>query len=178
MNPDYAIIGRAIEALRGAGSWCGETHIQKTLYVAKTVFGVPFSATFVLYKHGPYSFSLTGLLTSMRADRVIKMVSQGHQYGPSFDLEDRIKPVMVRYGQLLKEANDGIERAAKFLGPKNVAELERLATAIYVWQKNGNRKESQRAEELNRLKPHISLDAALSAVTDADRFLRESSVFA
>jgi hypothetical protein len=60
ISADYALVGAIIKELADAGSWCGETHIQKTAYVAKELLGVPIAASFILYKHGPYSFDLSG----------------------------------------------------------------------------------------------------------------------
>jgi len=44
----------ATDAVAGAV----KTHIQKTAYAAKQVFGVPLDARFVLYKEGLYSFDV------------------------------------------------------------------------------------------------------------------------
>jgi len=176
VTSDYAIVGRIIESLRRFGSWCGETHIQKGGYLAKAVFGVPLSVDFVLYKHGPYSFDLTSLLTSMRADQLIKLVPQGQHYGPSFDLDDRIQSIMERYQNEIGRVELEIDKVAAFLGPKNVADLERVATAIYVWEKDRTASQEAKAEELHRLKPHISMLGAIAAVNEADLFLRDSGI--
>jgi hypothetical protein len=171
---DYAIVGEIIEQLQRYGSWCGETHIQKTAFVAKEVCQLPLSATFVLYKHGPYSFDLNGILTSMRADRVLSLVPQG-KYGPSFRVESSMGAVFKRYQDQIGKLRPNIERAAQFLGSKNVADLERVATAIYVSRRSASLPREARAMELNRVKPHISLPAALSAIEEADQFFHQAS---
>jgi len=38
------------EKLRASGSWAGETHIQKAMYILETVLGVPAGFEFILYK--------------------------------------------------------------------------------------------------------------------------------
>jgi uncharacterized protein YwgA len=172
---DYAIVGQVIRQLADKGSWCGETHVQKAAYVAKAVFGVPLSAEFVLYKHGPFSFDLNGLLSSMRADKVISLVPQGH-YGPSITIEPAMDFVFRRFAEPLSGSIDKIERVAKFFGSKNVADLERFATAIFVTLKHSTESVEVRAAELNRLKSHIPLPLALQAVEEADQFLKESRV--
>jgi uncharacterized protein YwgA len=168
---DYAIVGQIIQRLKAYGSWCGETHIQKTAFVAKDVLGVPLSASFVLYKHGPYSFDLNGILGSMRADRVLALVPQG-SYGPSFTIETAMATIFQRFQNELNRFAPKIDRVASLFGPKNVADLERIATAIFVTLKSPSDSAEVRATELNRLKPHIAIPAALLAVVEADQFLR------
>ena len=74
-----------------------------------------------------------------------------------------------------REINDlaqRIEQVARYFGPKNVADLERVATAIFITLKRPADGVEIRASELNRLKPHITIPAALSAVVEADQFLQ------
>ena len=54
------------EQLRAAGSWAGETHMQKATYFLQHLMGVPLAFDFILYKHGPFSFDLRDELTAMR----------------------------------------------------------------------------------------------------------------
>lgn len=167
---DYAIVGQVVQQLKAHGSWCGETHIQKTAFVAKDVLGVPLSASFVLYKHGPYSFDLNGILGSMRADRVLALVPQG-SYGPSFTIEPAMEMVFHQFQNELGRLTQKIQHVANFFGPKNVADLERIATAIFITIKSPRDSVEARTTELNRLKPHIAVPTALSAVVEADHFL-------
>jgi hypothetical protein len=46
------------EELRRAGSWAGETHMQKATYFLQELTRIPLEFDFVLYKHGPFSFDL------------------------------------------------------------------------------------------------------------------------
>ena len=74
-----------------------------------------------------------------------------------------------------REINDlvqKIERVARYFGPKNVADLERVATAIFITLKRPTDGVEIRASELNNRKPHITISAALSAVVEADQFLQ------
>lgn len=172
---DYAIVGQVVRQLTDNGSWCGETHVQKAAYVAKEVFSVPLSAEFVLYKHGPFSFDLNGLLSSMRADKVISLVPQGN-YGPSIKIEPAMDFVFRRFAEQLSGSIGNIEKVARFFGSKNVADLERFATAIFVTLRRSTESAEDRAAELNHLKSHIPLALALQAVEEADRFLKASRV--
>lgn len=167
ITADYALLVEIIEELSRYGSWCGETHIQKTAYAAKQVLDVPLEASFILYKHGPYSFDVNAMLASMRADSMISLVPRG-KYGPSYSLEPASRSVRTRF-QKTVEANAGkIHRIAAEFAKKNVADLERIATAIYVTARSPGTSVAARADELNRLKPHIHLNSALVAVHEAD----------
>lgn len=168
---DYAIVGLIIQELKSQGSWCGETHIQKTAFVARDVWGVPLSTPFVLYKHGPYSFDLNSVLASMRADRVLALIPQ-QNYGPSFALESAFGAVAEKFKTEIDKMKTKVERVAGFFGRKNVADLERVATAIFITLKGPNASSEVRATELNKLKPHIAIADALDAIAEADNFLR------
>jgi hypothetical protein len=68
--------------------------------------------------------------------------------------------------------NPKIEQVARHFGGKNVADLERVATAIYITLKQPRDSFEMRAVELNRLKPHISLPVALASIREADQLLQ------
>ena len=53
-----AIILKLLDSFKKHGSWCGETHIQKSAYCLKEIAGVPLDYEFILYKNGPFSFDL------------------------------------------------------------------------------------------------------------------------
>ena len=55
---NVAILADLVTQLRTAGNWCGETHVQKTIYLLQTARQVPMGYSFVLYKPAPYSFDL------------------------------------------------------------------------------------------------------------------------
>ena len=62
-----AVLLSLIEQLKDRGSWCGDTHIQKTTYFLQELLKVPLGFEFILYKHGPYSFDLEDEITALRA---------------------------------------------------------------------------------------------------------------
>src|SRR5438093_5216592 len=82
-----AILLSLLDSLKANGSWCGETHIQKATYFLQELVKVPLEFSFILYKHGPFSFDLSDELTAMRADSLLKIQPQG-QYGPSLSLTE------------------------------------------------------------------------------------------
>jgi hypothetical protein len=47
-----------LERLKERGSWCGETHLQKSAYFLQDMLSAPLGFDFILYKHGPFAFDL------------------------------------------------------------------------------------------------------------------------
>jgi uncharacterized protein YwgA len=170
LSADYALVAEIIKELETRGSWCGETHVQKSAFVAKDLLHVPLSGSFILYKHGPYSFDLSATLVSMRADRVLSLTPKG-EYGPSFSLESNANTIFARYKTVVDQNATKIQYVASQFASKNVAELERIATAIFVTLKRPVDAAEARAAQLNSIKPHINLNTALAAVQEADRLI-------
>ena len=52
------IITEMLDRMIRAGSWAGDTHLQKGMFFLQTMRGVPTGYDFVLYRYGPYSFGL------------------------------------------------------------------------------------------------------------------------
>ncbi|BBB90484.1 MAG TPA: hypothetical protein PKA28_15625 [Methylomusa anaerophila] len=162
-----ALMLSLMKKLKNRGSWCGETHIQKAAFFLQKLLEIPLGYDFILYKHGPYSFDLTEDLTAMRADGLVKMVSQPYPYGPTMVAKDT--PVMQQFDEFISQYESSIDFVAENLGGKGVAELERLATALYVTLEDGTRLVEDRAKRVNELKPHVSIDQALEAVKEVDQ---------
>ncbi|MHB8926090.1 MAG: hypothetical protein ACYC9Q_00320 [Bacillota bacterium] len=57
-----------------------------------------------------------------------------------------------------------VQFIARHLSSKGVAELERLATALYVLHEGTVDIPERLAERVNELKPHISVEEALEAI--------------
>ena len=62
-----------VRRLRDAGSWCGETHIQKSTYFLQEFMGVPLRFNYIFYKHGPFSFDLKDQLTALRGNELVEL---------------------------------------------------------------------------------------------------------
>src|SRR5262249_32188584 len=78
-----ALVVELIKRLRERGSWCGETHLQKALYILQDLSKLNFGYKFGNYKHGPYSFELNNELTAMRAANILEFQFPREGYGPS-----------------------------------------------------------------------------------------------
>ncbi|GIW90161.1 MAG: hypothetical protein KatS3mg109_0593 [Pirellulaceae bacterium] len=170
-----AVLIRLIEKLREQESWCGETHVQKAMYIWKEMLGVDVDFDFLLYKHGPFSFDLRDELTAMRADGLLKLKFQDPGYGPSIVPGEAAESLKRRFPKTLKRYEHQIEFIAKKFGEKTVTELERLATALYVTKKLGPQADvSTRAQRIHALKPHVSFDQAERAVRTVDEWRKEA----
>jgi uncharacterized protein YwgA len=173
-----AILVELTEQMASKGSWCGETHLQKATYFLQEVLSVPLKREFILYHYGPYSFELTEDLTSMRADELLEFEFRGGVgYGPSFVATKLSKKFRESYPVTLRKYADQISFIVEKLGDKNVKELERLATALFVsiGPKSKDYEVETRARKIHELKPHVSLDCAIEAVEEFDRLSEEAA---
>ena len=169
-----ALLGRLIQELREQGSWCGETHVQKATFLLQEMMDTPMGFDFILYKHGPFSFDLRDEITALRADELLRLQPQW-PYGPRIVPTERSRAFQKLCSRTLAKYNDRIVFVAEKLGGRGVEELERLATAFYVTERTGvDSSTDKRAEELTRLKPHITLESAKGATEEIDEVLDES----
>lgn len=173
-----AIVCDLVTRMRSAGSWAGETHVQKAVYLLQDLLEVPTEYPFILYKHGPYSFDLCDDLTSFRADGVLELQIQAPPYGPRFAVTELGRELRAKYPKTLAKYDRALQAAADVIGDKTVGEVERLATALFVTKRATDRHNGSvqsRAEYLNRLKPHVSVGAALEAVKEIDALINQLS---
>jgi hypothetical protein len=165
--------------LRENGSWTGEAHLQKAAYLLREVMKVPLAFDFIFYKHGPYSFGLHDELSDMCVDRLIDRETQAPQYGPCIVVtelglatERRFQRIVICYGPHL-------DWIASRLGNRQIADLERLAVALWVARQGGlNTSMEDRATAINTLRPHLSLQAAVESARQADRLFAEAGQIA
>ena len=169
-----AIITRLAGNLRKAGSWCGETHIQKAVYLLQDLLDVSTEFPFILYRHGPFSFDLSDELTALRGDELLVLEPQAPPYGPRYAPTKMSARLEKAFGETLEKFKDQLQIVAKVVDGRTVGDLERLATALYVTKRRGSEHDGSvqsRAECLNRLKPHVSVEAATKAVEEIDRLI-------
>ena len=171
-----AVVCDLINRLREAGSWAGETHVQKATYLLQDLLAVPLNYGFILYKHGPFSFELSDDLAAFLNVGLIEEQVQAPPYGPRFAATPRAATIKAEYRNTLNGYSSTIEMAARTIGTKSVGEVERLATALYVTKRAQDRHDGSvrtRAAHLNRLKPHVPLEAAAQAVEQIDLLVKQ-----
>jgi len=173
----YAVLLALMGHLRSRGSWCAETHVQKTTYFVQELLGVPLGFDFIFYKHGPYSFDLTDELTAMTADQVLGVKAR-EPYGPTLIATEGGQRLLDRHPVTLGHYEAPLRFAAERLARKNVNELEQISTALYV-TKEGKTDGSVegRAARIHALKDHIPLEEARAVVNAVDRTITEAKDF-
>lgn len=163
----YALTLRLIDSLRGKDSWCGETHVQKTMYVFSTLFHVQSDLNFTLYKHGPYSFKLHDLINDLYGLKFIE-AEQRPPYGPRIRLTEAGHSFMAQIPE-----PEGLDHVTERLGKKTVQDLEKLATALMISLNYPQPGVAERASYLHSIKPHISLEEAEQATRGMDAMCLE-----
>lgn len=167
---------RMVDELRSKGSWCGETHVQKAVYLLQELFRVPSGFRFVLYKHGPFSFPLRDELTALRAQGLLRLEPQNPPYGPRLMLTDIAPRFEARYAEEIAPYRGAVQWIAEHLANRGAASLEALATAHWVLRHASNAQASEDAlvRELRRIKPHLSEDKAREALVEARAMTKEA----
>ena len=168
----YVILLRLARELKSQGNWCGETHMQKAVYLLQDLAGAETEFEYVLYKHGPFSFELRDQLTAMRADNLLDLEIQPQPYGPKLVPTEHAVQIESKFPKTLANNKNRIERIAGIVGDKGVSELERLATALFITRREMPEAPADlRAQRLNEIKPHISLASAMDAVEEIDTLI-------
>jgi uncharacterized protein YwgA len=158
------------EELRTAGSWAGETHMQKATFFLQELMNMPLDFDFVLYKHGPFSFDLRDELTFMRAQGFFRLEPQ-YPYGPTLVGGEKSELLKQAFRQAIEERLPRIRFVSQKLGNKTVAGLERTATALYIRLREPA--DADPVQRLTSLKPHIAFPEAQAAVSEVEQIIRE-----
>jgi hypothetical protein len=159
-------------ALRKRGSWAGETHLQKAGYLLQHLLNVPLGVKFILYKHGPFSFDLRARLVEMESEQFVTWEPRPFPYGPTV-MQGTSGELLLAVANSPRRYQAQIDFIAAKLANKHVADLERLATALYVTQEAAVDPEL-RSARINALKPHVSLQDAIAAVAEIDLLQAEA----
>ncbi len=164
-NTKYAIVLQLARSLNDKGSWCGETHVQKSMYLFEALCGIDTDLGFVLYKHGPYSFELHDIIGDMHS---LSFIKDDHHppYGPRIQVTGDGDKFIRKYYD--KTFDEKIEKISNIVKDSGVQRLEKLATALLIFREDTTLSSEQRAEKLHDIKPHISLCDALAATKEMD----------
>jgi uncharacterized protein YwgA len=166
----YAITLALAKELWKQDSWCGETHLQKSMFFLETLGDASIGYHFILYKHGPYSFDFHDHLDELKALGLIDL-EYTPPYGPRYKVTERGE-WLIRDQQIDSTPHRvAITTTANCLGAKKVKELEQLGTALLVWKENQTAPTDARAHRLTILKPHISPEEATKATQEFETIL-------
>ncbi len=110
----------------------------------------------------------------MLGDGQLALQPQKFPYGPKHVLGERSSLIMHLYARTIERYRGQTEFVAAKFGKMSVAELERIATALFVTQEEGAPSDVEpRAQRLHELKPHIQLEEARGAVRRIDEVISE-----
>jgi len=158
-----------VRRLKEGGSWCGETHIQKTTYFLQEFMKVPLDLNYIFYKHGPFSFELNDRLTALRGNDLVELRSHP-PYGPHLHASASAIKYLEHFPQTIGNYESAMDFVVQKLAAKNVADLERLSTALYVRMEMPNADERTLSAEMNRLKPHVSIQDASESLRQVEAY--------
>ena len=164
-----ALILDFVRRLKVGGSWCGETHIQKSTYFLQEFMNVPLGLNYIFYKHGPFSFDLNDQLTALRGNGLVEQRSHP-PYGPHLHASSTAQPYLDNFPKTIGSFESAMDFVVRKLASKNVAELERLSTALYIRLEKPTADDRALAEEMHQLKPHVSISEALEALHEVEEF--------
>jgi uncharacterized protein YwgA len=159
------IISRLAGELLDRGSWCGETHLQKSTFLLQELTGVNPGFEFTLYRHGPFSFDLRSEINEMIGAGLLA-VEQHPPYGPSLIPSEDAVGLQTRFARTVATTKPAIEFVADAVSDSDVNRLERLATALYLLRLEPSAETKQLVSELRELKPHIDAADATSAIEE------------
>ena len=165
----YALVLLLMQSLRQKGSWCGETHIQKNMYMLEELKNVSTEMNFILYKHGPYSFELHDIIGDMQILGFVVQQSM-YPYGPQMHVTEKGKKFLGANAPM--EFQSQIDFVSETFKDERVQGLERLATALFLLRKFPEASSRDRAGKLHEIKPHIPLEDALDATSRMEELAR------
>src|SRR5438105_2033660 len=116
----HALVAELVRAMRGAGSWCARTHIQKTLYCFQTLFQpeADLRYGYILYMHGVYSFELDHALAEMEFYGALAREDRA-PYGPRYSAPGA-QLLRERFGRDVERWLPQLESTARQVSRKNV----------------------------------------------------------
>jgi len=167
-----AIILSIIRKLNEKGSWCGETHIQKSMYFIEKLFPELADYEFILYKYGPFSFEVRDDIGILLSDNFLEL-NPSSKDGPRLSNGKNSRLLEEFFKDKIKENNEKISFVVDALATKKVTELEALASALYVDTKKPSAKLEEKIQKLQKLKPHIKEKQAEDAFKQLEIIKKE-----
>jgi len=167
----HEIVKSVINDLIKNGSWCGKTHIIKTLYLLKATKQIDIPFDFLLYKHGPYSFDVEDALAVMKSYGAIEGddLNTG-PYGEMLKLGENAD-YPQKFLKLTDEEHKVISAICKLIDKKDVKALERLATTAWIIDQEGEKDPEKISNRVHELKPHIPKDTVKESYDEIISFL-------
>jgi len=166
-----AVVAALVKEYRAGNAFCGETMVQKSVFVLQELLKVPLAFDFQLYIYGPFSFELQRHVSSMMADDMLALRSLEH--GSTFEPGEQVAYLEKHTSNTIAAHREAVDFVVKHLAGRGVKQLERVATALYFTVATDDVSVDCRAAKICEVKPHITADEARKAVEEVDGWRRQ-----
>jgi uncharacterized protein YwgA len=150
------------ELVRRSPGKLGRTAVMKCLYFLKTMRGMPLDYHFRLYAYGPFDSTVLDDLDYAASLEAVKSSVIYHSGGYAYELEPgpEAEWVRARASRFLAKHDSDIEWVIDEFRGRSAADLELLATLVYVDRVAAEKKERLSVEGLaakvHEIKPRRS----------------------
>jgi uncharacterized protein len=167
-----------IPALAGQSpsGYIGRTALMKYIYFLQALRNVPLGYRFTLYSYGPFDSDVLADLASAETLNVVKsdLATYLGGYGYRISPAERAEWSRKRSSAFLSHHKEDVKWVLHTFGSYTSAELELLATIVFVDREAQQKKERIRLNDLvkrvHEVKPHFSED---KIQTYANRLIKE-----
>ncbi|AEA46126.1 hypothetical protein Arcve_0085 [Archaeoglobus veneficus SNP6] len=136
-----------VKKLNEVGSWAGNTHLQKIIYLIQSTCNIKLY-DFVLYHYGPYSFDLREDVDLLTISNYLER--DVDEFGYHYRLSSVLEP------SIPSEIRDKVDRIVKVFGKAPTTLLELITTVDYVARKSPGKSDNEIVEIVKKIKPHFS----------------------
>jgi len=136
-----------VEKLNEVGSWAGNTHLQKIIYLVQSTCNFRLY-DFVLYHYGPYSFDLREDVDFLTISNYLER--DADEFGYHYRLSSSLEP------SIPSEIQERVNKIVKVFGKAPTTLLELITTVDYVVKKSPGKSDREIVEIVKRIKPHFS----------------------
>ncbi len=163
----YGVI--AYLAKNSPSKWIGRTALMKFCYLLQSVRGVPLGYHFTLYSYGPFDSAVLSDLGVTEALGLVESTFQDYPSGYGYRIECTAssEDVVGVGGDLLARHKQDVEWVLETFGSRGAADLELLATLVYVDHESARRNSSlslkELAKKVSEVKPRFADKDILAA---------------
>ncbi|MDI3498116.1 hypothetical protein [Archaeoglobus sp.] len=136
-----------VKKLNEVGSWAGNTHIQKIIYLAQSASNSDLY-DFALYHYGPYSFELREDVDFLTISNYLER--DVDEFGYHYRLSRPLEP------SIPTEMQEKIDKIVKVFGKAPTTLLELITTVDFVARKHPTKNEDEIVDTVRQIKPHFS----------------------
>jgi hypothetical protein len=108
-----AVVAALVKEYRAGNAFCGETMVQKSVFVLQELLKVPLAFDFQLYIYGPFSFELQRHVSSMMADDML--APRSLEYGSTFELGEQVAYLEKHTSHTIAAHREAVDFVVKHL---------------------------------------------------------------